>query len=46
MDERINEIDLGEIARLIQEGYTSGRLEDETGKRIAWELKMEVWEEK
>ena len=41
----VNDIDLEEIARLIKEGYTSGRLDDESGKRIFWELKLEVWME-
>lgn len=45
MDEEINEIDLQEIARLIIAGNTSGRLDEEGGKRINWELKMEVWKE-
>jgi hypothetical protein len=38
----VNEIDTDEIARLIQEGYTSGRL-DSDGKHIAWELKLNIW---
>lgn len=39
----ITEEDLEEIARLIKEGYTSGRLDGEDGKEIAWELNTEVW---
>ena len=39
----INNMDREELARLIKEGYRSGRLDSEDGKKIAWELKIEVW---
>ncbi len=39
----ITDTDLEELARLIKEGYTSGRLDSEDGKKIAWELKTEIW---
>lgn len=32
-----------EIARLIVDGYTSGRLDAEDGTLTAWELKLETW---
>ena len=38
----INDIDLEEIARLITEGNTGGRLDSED-KKIFWDLKLEVW---
>ena len=41
----ITDLDLGEIARLIREGNTSGRLDSEDGKKISWELKTEVWKD-
>jgi hypothetical protein len=41
----VTDVDLEELARLIKEGYTGGRLDDESGKRITWELKLDVWEE-
>ena len=45
----INDIDLQELSRQIQEGNTNGRLDSETenggSKHISWELKMKVWEE-
>lgn len=31
-----------EIARLIREGYSSGRIECD-GEYIAWELKTNIW---
>lgn len=39
----INEIDREEIARLIIEGNTSGRLDCDKGISITWELKMDKW---
>lgn len=45
MDEQINDIDREEIARLIKEGNTGGILDDETGKRIVWELKIEAFKD-
>lgn len=41
----VDEFDLEEISRLILEGNTSGRLDSEDGKHIAWELKTEVWQD-
>lgn len=41
----INDIDLEEIAQLVKDGYTSGRLDDENGKRISWKLELKVWME-
>ena len=39
-----NEYDLQEISHLIQEGYTSGILDDEeTGTRLSWELKIDIF---
>lgn len=35
--------DLEEIARLVADGYTSGRLDEEEGKHIYWEIKIECW---
>ena len=32
-----------EIGRLIAEGFTSGRLDDEDGTSTAWELKINQW---
>ena len=37
--------DLREIARLIQEGCTRGLLDPEDGRHISWELKIEEWED-
>lgn len=42
--ERNFETDNQEIARLIQEGNTSGILDNEEGYRIVWELKTEKFE--
>ena len=47
----INDIDRAEIARLIKEGCTSGRLDSQLvnkpigSKYISWELKTKVWVE-
>ena len=41
----MNSCDLNEIARLIREGYTSGLLDPEGGRHIAWELKANEWED-
>ena len=43
MHEEINDLDREEIARLIKEGNTSGRLDCEDGKHIVWEIKMDAW---
>jgi len=42
----VNDIDRKELARLIENGCTSGRLDSEEqglSKHIAWDLKLEVW---
>ena len=39
----LNELDQEELARLIKEGYTSGRIDDENGRKISWELKTKIW---
>jgi hypothetical protein len=39
------EMDNQEIARLIQDGNTSGILDNEEGYRIVWELKVEKFED-
>ncbi len=45
----ITDLDKEELARLIEEGMTSGRLDSETEdggtKHISWELKMTSWED-
>lgn len=43
----MEDIDREEIARLIREGYASGRLDlgDNSGKHISWELNIEEWED-
>lgn len=38
MDE-LTDQEIEELARLIKEGFTSGRLDSDDGTRIAWELK-------
>lgn len=47
--QEINDVDLEELAKLVKEGFTSGRLDSQLenglSKHIAWELKMEVWVE-
>lgn len=42
-DKEINDIDLQEITRLIQDGVTSGILDSE-GWRISWKLEMYKFE--
>jgi hypothetical protein len=44
MDE-IEDSDTEYIAEQIKEGYTSGYLDCEGGKRIYWEFKWNVWED-
>jgi DNA-binding CsgD family transcriptional regulator len=39
----LTDMEQEEIARLIKEGYTSGRLDDEEGISVSWELKYEKW---
>lgn len=46
MDEvivEINDLDRKAIGEQIKEGYTSGRLDSENGKKISWSIEMEVW---
>ena len=38
-------VDRAEIARLIEQGYTSGRLDDGEGKHINWSLNTNTWED-
>lgn len=38
----MTDIQREEIARLIKEGYTSGRI-DSDGEYIAWELTTNIW---
>ena len=51
MNEKVKELieknfetDNQEIARLVAEGNTSGILDNESGYRIAWDLKVEKFE--
>lgn len=41
----LNDCEREEIARLIKEGYTSGRLDDGEGSHVHWELKTNKWED-
>jgi hypothetical protein len=41
--EKVDDVDLEELAKQIKDGYTSGRLDNGEGKHIAWELKVTVW---
>jgi len=34
-----------EIANKIAEGFTSGRLDEEDGTKVAWEIKTEIWKD-
>lgn len=34
-----------EIGNQIIEGFTSGRLDEEDGTKVAWELKTEMWKD-
>ena len=42
----MSDYDIDELSRQIRGGCTSGHLADEDGKRIYWELKINVWMEK
>ncbi len=42
----LSELDIEEIARQAKEGFSSGHISDGEGKRIYWELKVNVWQEK
>jgi len=39
----IDDLDREEIGRKVAEGYTSGRIDNENGKRIYWELDADAW---
>ncbi len=39
----INDDDRAAIADQVKEGYTSGRLDAEDGKKISWSIDMDVW---
>lgn len=41
----VDQWDLEEITRQIKEGFTSGRLDNEDGRRHYWELKINSWKE-
>jgi len=41
----LEDVDLEELARQVKEGYTSGRLDNEEGQYIYWELKYNVWKD-
>ena len=41
----ITDEDREELARLIKEGFTSGRLDCDNGKHITWSINMEVWKD-
>lgn len=43
-DDRHFELDSEEIARLIQDGFTEGRLDSE-GHHVYWKIKIEAWED-
>lgn len=36
---------LDELARLIKEGFTSGRIDGEDGIKVAWNLITEIWQD-
>ena len=39
----LDDNDFEEMTRQIKEGFTSGRLDHESGKRIWWDLRVNVW---
>ena len=41
----ITDEDREELARLIKEGFTSGRLDNGEGKHISWSIYLDVWED-
>lgn len=43
--DKLDEYDLEEITRQIKEGNTSGLANNDEGKNIYWELKVNVWED-
>lgn len=45
VESEITDEDREELARLIKEGYTSGRIDSDDGKKISWSLTTEVWKD-
>lgn len=43
MEHELREAEQAEIARLIQEGFTSGKITDEEGISVSWDLSYEKW---
>jgi len=41
----LNDADREAIARLICEGFMSGRVDDGEGKHISFELNVNIWED-
>lgn len=41
--EMVSNSDLEELSNQIKEGYTSGRIDNDEGKHIYWEIKVNVW---
>ena len=41
----LEDVELEELARQIQEGYTSGRLDDGEGGHIYYELRYNKWKD-
>ena len=41
----LNDLDREELARLIKEGFTNGRLDNEKGKHIVWKLELIIWKD-
>jgi hypothetical protein len=39
----IDDFDREAIGEQIKNGYTSGRLDSENGKKISWSIDMDVW---
>lgn len=44
-DPEIEDEDLEEIVLRIQDGFTSGRVDCDGGKKISWTLTTEVWKD-
>lgn len=42
-EDDLEDEDFEEISRLIKQGFTSGYLDNEKGKHIYWELKVNIW---
>ena len=41
--EQITDADTEEIARLVKEGYTSGLLSKDNGKKLDWKLQIDIF---